>query len=103
MEDLILKMIDIENQAQTIISDARAANTNLDKDIANETKILHENIVNRVNARSEAIKAEEIKEAEEKCEKIRAKSKQQIETLKQKYAKNKDAWVEGIVNNIVNS
>ena len=78
MEDLILKMIDIENQAQTIISDARAANTNLDKDIANETKILHEDIVNRVNARSEAIKAEEIKEAEEKCEKIRAKSKQQI-------------------------
>ena len=103
MEDLILKMIDIENQAQTIISDARAANTNLDKDIAKEAEILHGDIINKVNTRSETIKATELKEAEEKCEKIRAKSKQQIETLKQKYAKNKDAWVEGIVNNIVNS
>lgn len=103
MEDLILKMIDIEDQAQTIIRDARAANTNLDKDIANEAKILHEDIINKVNTRSETIKATELKEAEEKCEKIRAKSKKQMEALKQKYAENKDAWVEDIVNNIINS
>lgn len=103
MEDLILKIIDIEDRAQEVIKDAKQANTTLDQDIADETRKLHRSIQNKAIAKSESLKERELKEADEKCENIKAESKQQIDVLEKKYADNKDAWVNKIVKNIIGS
>ncbi len=103
MEDLILKIIDIEDRAQEVIKDAKQANKTLDQDIADETRKLRQSIQNKAIAKSESIKETELKEADEKCEKIRAESKKQIEALEKKYSENKDSWVNKIVENIIGS
>ncbi len=103
MEDLILKIIDIEDRAQEVIKDAKQANKTLDQDIADETRKLRQSIQNKAIAKSESIKETELKEADEKGEKIRAESKKQIEALEKKYSENKDSWVNKIVENIIGS
>lgn len=103
MEDLILKIIDIEDRAQEVIKDAKQANNTLDQDIADETRKLHRSIQNRAVAKSESIKETELKEADEKCEKLRTESQAQTAALMAKYKENKDAWVNKIVENIIGS
>ena len=103
MEDLILKIIDIEDRAQEVIKDAKQANKTLDQDIADETRKLHRSIQNKAIAKSESLKETELKEADEKWESIRAESKKQIAALEKKYSENKDVWINKIVENIIGS
>ena len=103
MEDLILKIIDIEDRAQEVIKDAKQAHETLDKDIANETRKLHKSIQNRAIAKSETLKETELKEADEKCGQIREQSRSQIAALEGKYKENKEAWIDKIVQNIIGS
>ena len=103
MEDLILKIIDIEDRAQEVIKDAKKARNELDQNINDETKKLHRSIKNKATAKSEAIKETELKDADSKCEAIAADSHRQVEALDRKYEENKDAWIDQIVNNIIGS
>ena len=103
MEDLILKIIDIEDRAQEVIKDAKQANKTLDQDIDDETRKLHRTIQNKAIDKSESLKETELKEADEKCESIRAESKKQIAALEKKYSENKDVWINKIVENIIGS
>lgn len=101
MEDLIMKIIDIEAQAQEMIKDAKTADENLDADIKTETDKLHKDIANKAAAKAVTIKQLEDGEAQKRIEKIRERTDADIASLNEKYNKNKDEWVERIVSNIV--
>lgn len=101
MEDLIMKIIDIEAQAQEIIKDAKTADDNLEADIKTETEKLHKEIENKAAAKTETIKKLEDDEAEKKIKEIREKTKSDIAVLEKKYSENKDAWVDSVINAII--
>lgn len=103
MEDLILKIIDIEDRAQEIIKDAKQADKSLDKNIEDETKKLRRGIRNRAVEKCEALKEAELKDADERCEAIKNRTQQQIDGLNKKYQDNKNIWIDKIVNNIIGS
>ena len=101
MEDLIMKIIDIEAKAQQIIKDAKEADENLDADIAKESESLRLDIENKAAAKAETIRQTETNEAEKEIAKIREKTRSDISELERKLGSMKENWVDAIVKNIV--
>ena len=101
MEDLIMKIIDIEARAQQIIKDAKEADENIDADIEKESESLRRDIENKAAAKAETIRQTENHEADKEIEKIREKTRSDISELEKKLSGMKEAWVDDIVKNIV--
>lgn len=101
MEDLIMKIIDIEDRAQEIIRDAKKADKELEKRIQGETVRLRSDIEKRLEAKNAALKQFETEDAETKIVKIEANAEANLNTLEEKYTANKDKWVNQIVDNII--
>lgn len=101
MEDLIMKIIDIEAQAQEIIRDAKAADENLEANIEAETKKLHKDIENKAAVKTETIKQFEDDAAKKRISEIREKTAADIARLEKKCSENKNVWVDKIVDNII--
>lgn len=101
MEDLIMKIIDIEDRAKELIKDAREADGELENRLMNDTKKLEKDIVRKAEVKRETLKKIEDADADRKIEEINSEAERQIESLNAKYAENKDKWVQEIVGNIV--
>lgn len=101
MEDLIMKIIDIEARAQQIIKDAKEADENIEADIEKESESLRRDIENKAAAKAETIRQTENHEADKEIEKIREKTKSDISELEKKLSGMKEEWVDAIVKNIV--
>lgn len=101
MEDLIMKIIDIEDRAQELIKDAKEADRELEERLENETKKLEKDIVRKAEVKRETLKQIENEDADRKIEEINSDAERQIESLNAKYIENKDKWVDEIVGNII--
>ena len=78
MEEIIEKIMEIEDRAQEIISDAKKADNGLDESIAEKSK-----------------------DTEEKISAVKKELDEKIAGLERQYKANKDAWVNGIVENVI--
>lgn len=101
MEDLIMKIIDIEDRAQELIKDAKKADRELEERLENETKKLEKDIVRKAEVKRETLKQIENEDADRKIEEINSEVEKQIQSLNAKYIENKDKWVNEIVENII--
>lgn len=101
MEELILKILELEDKAQNVVEGARQAKNGLDKTVDKETRSLHAQIRDKAEKKCKTIQAYEDKEAEEKIAKIREDSKQKQEWLNSRFAKKKEDWVEEIIAEII--
>lgn len=101
MEDLIMKIIDIEDRAQELIKDAKEADRELEERLENETKKLEKDIVRKAEVKRETLKQIENEDADRKIAEINSDAERQIESLNAKYIENKDKWVDEIVGNII--
>ncbi len=101
MEDLILKIIDIEDRAQEVIRDAREADMELGNRLETETKKLEKDIVSRMEKKKVEVKRVEDEDADKKIKSINAGIEEQIKSLNEKFGENKDRWVDAIVGNII--
>lgn len=103
MEDLILKIIDIEENAQKIVKDVKKADKDLDKSLAEEIQGLQQSISDKAIKKTKSLREIELNDTEAKCNEIFENSERQIAALKQKYSECKDEWIEKIVDNIISS
>ncbi len=101
MDDIIMKIIDIEEKAQEIIKDAREANENLEKNVQAETEKLHQDIERRAQIKGETVRDIEMGDAEERIKKIRRETEKGIADLEARYKEKKPEWVGKIVGNII--
>lgn len=102
MDDaLVLKIIDIENQAQQLIKSARQSESDFHKNIAEEAERLKSDIENKAIAKNEALKENELQNAEKVCNEIAEETRIKTDKLNEKYNKNKDIWVDRIISNII--
>ena len=93
MEDLIMKIIDIEDRAQEVIKDAKKADRELEERIKDESRKMRDDITRRMEAKNVTLK--QIEEA------IRVNMERHLSELEKKYNDNKDKWVNEIVQNII--
>lgn len=101
MEDLIMKIIDIEDRAQEVIRDAKKADRELDERIRDDSRKLQDDIARKVEAKNITLKQMEEDDAEKKIAVINEAMEKHLSELEEKYEKNKDKWVDEIVNNII--
>ena len=96
MEDLIMKIIDIEDRAQEVIKDAKKADRELEERIKDESRKMRDDITRRMEAKNVTLKQIEEEDADKKVDMER-----HLSELEKKYNDNKDKWVNEIVQNII--
>lgn len=101
MEDLIMKIIDIEEKAQEVIKDAKKADRELETRIKDETHKLQDDITRKMEAKNVTLRQMEENDADKKIEEITANMERHLSELEKKYENNKDKWVNEIVQNII--
>ncbi len=101
MEELIMKIIDIEERAQEVIKDAKKADEELPERIDSECRKLEQDIAGKVKAKNAALRQLENEDADKRIKKIEADTEKRLSELDEKYNKSKEQWVNGIVNNII--
>ena len=99
MEDLIMKIIDIEDRAQEVIKDAKKADRELEERIKDESRKMRDDITRRME--NVTLKQIEEEDADKKVEAIRVNMERHLSELEKKYNDNKDKWVNEIVQNII--
>lgn len=101
MEDLIMKIIDIEDRAQEVIKDAKQADSELETRVKDEIQKLQSDIVRKMEAKNVTLKNMENEDANKKIEAINVNMERHLSELENKYNENKDKWVNEIVENII--
>ena len=101
MEDIIRRIIAIEDSAQEIVKDAREAEENLDKRVENADKRIAKKIHDKAEQRCRTMRADEQAQINEKIELINARTDAQLQELQKKYGENKEKWVDDMVRHII--
>lgn len=101
MQDTINQIINIEQQAQNILTDAKKQKANLTGDISAELDKITTDINNRVSEKCSAVEKREKEFAESRLAKLTDEYKNIENNLNAKYAEKKDEWVNSIYNDII--
>lgn len=101
MEEIIERILKIEEEAKEIVKDTDEKMEHLDETIRAEVSKLQTSLDSRARKKAESIKALEHEAAEEKIAEIAKKKEESIARLNNIYAEKKDEWVGSIVDSII--
>ncbi len=100
MEEVIAKIIEIEERAREIVKDAENSKNSLDDELAKETERLRRDIAERAEKKNETLREYEDGEADKKIEQINAEASRVMEKLEAKFSENRDKWVKDIFDSV---
>ena len=103
MENIIDKIIKIEDNAQKIISDAQDMEKSLNSDINEKVDQIRSDIESRVEKKYETIQKTELQYADKKIKEIERQYAQANLVLEDNYKSNKEKWINEIYNSIIGS
>ena len=101
LEDIIRRIIEIEDKAQEIVNDARTTESNLEKRVEAEDKILAQKIREKAENRCRELRESEQKRINEKINEINKMAESRLAELQKKYSENKEKWVDDMVRHII--
>ena len=101
MEELIMRILDIEDRAREVISDARKADRELELRIKDDGRKLQSDIERKMEIKNADLLRIEQEDAERQIKKINDETEKSLAELEEKYEKNRDRWVDEIIANIV--
>ena len=101
MEELIMRLLDIEDRAREVISDARKADRELELRIKDDGRKLQSDIERKMEIKNADLRRIEQEDAERQIKKINDETEKSLAELEEKYEKNRDRWVDEIIANIV--
>lgn len=100
MNDLIEKIIEIENKAQKVIKEAKNEKEHLDEIIKKTIEDMKSDVEKRAEDKCHSIKNIEDTEADSAIATIEKEKKRALEKLESIYKSKCDEWVEQIVSEI---
>lgn len=100
MEEVIEKILEIEEKAREIISDAENEKSGLEEEIKELSEKLRRDISSRAEEKSNALREYEDGEADRKIEAINSEAQRSMQLLEEKFAQNRDKWVEEIFSSV---
>ena len=101
MDEIIERIIKIEEEAQELIKKAREEKEHLGETIYGEVKKMQEEISARAEKKQETLKNYEDDEADKKIEKINTKLEADLRKIEDKAKKSREGWIENLVNTVV--
>ena len=101
MQDVIKKLVDIDEQAKVYSEETNKEKEKLEADIQQETERIYEKYMADAKADVEAQKKTIEANSASKFEEGEARRKEQIKALRDKFDENSDKWVEQIVEEVI--
>lgn len=101
MNELLKKIISIEEKAQQIIESAHDEKHDIEKQIHVEMKKLEEDIVERQHKKIKELQNLEFTTANDEAEKVHARTEEQIKAMDEIAAGKMDQWVEDLFNAVI--
>lgn len=101
MDEIIERIIKIENEAQELLKEAKEEKEKLSKTIDLEIKRLEKDTKERAETKKTELKNFEDDEAEEKITAINKKLEESLEKLSKTALLKKEKWVEDLVNSVI--
>lgn len=101
MDQVIERLINIENRAQSLVGDAKKFSENIDGIVDKNVNEIRKNIEEHKAAKEQAIIQAEKSAADERIAKIRRHMEETEKKMRHIYEKNADSWVEQIFREII--
>lgn len=101
MEEIIEKMIEIEEEAQNIVSKAREKEGHFDGEIKRETDKMKNDILKKSRERCESVQKYESEEAEKLLKGIAAELEENLKKIENTARENSVRWVEDLMNTVI--
>lgn len=100
MDDIIDKVLKIEDMAQTVIAEAREKQSRMDSSIDEEVEKLKTELKKQLEEKRARIKAQEDERAENKLSQIRAAHEKAAAALEEKFSAHKNEWIDDIFSSV---
>ena len=101
LEEIIRRIIAIEDKAQEIVHDAREASDSLNERVDAADKRIAQNIRYKAEERCRKMRETEQESIRGKIESINERANEQLESLEKKYNENKEKWVDEMARHII--
>ncbi len=101
MEEILKKIVEIEKEAQQIISSARDLENNLDESISHEKRKMYDTLMKKAENRLIIVQENEEKYLNDSISKIKIENKEQFDKLLNNFKKNNEQWINAMFNNII--
>lgn len=101
MENLIKKILNIENIAQNIINEAEAEEKNIEDKLVDEIKQLEEDIIKKQNRKIEQLKERELNEARLEADKNNENINSKLQDMESISNTNMQRWINEVVTSII--
>lgn len=101
MDEIINKVLDIEDRAQKLIEDTKREKESIRNEYEKKIADMQADIRTRADKKIEAITKNENDDAKKICDDIEANAKQSVIKLSALEKANKEKWVETIYQNII--
>lgn len=101
MDEIIERIINIENDARELLKEAKEEKENLSKTIDLEIERLEKETNERATKKQKELKSFEDGKAEEKIAEINKMLKERLEKLSKIALLKKEEWIEDVVNSII--
>lgn len=101
MDNVIRRIIAIEDQAQEIINGIKEKEEQLNGDVEREALAISKNIEEQSDKKIEQIKVTENEYLNAQIEVVRHNTSAQLEKINSIYDKNKQQWIDTIFENVI--
>jgi hypothetical protein len=103
MDQIIQKIVEIEDEAQGIVDSIQIKDDELLKQMNEQLSEIEQTIHDQTDRKISQINDRESSYLKEKLESVQDETEKNIETLNSVNEKNKDSWVETMYNNIISA
>ncbi len=101
MEDVIRRIIEIEEEAQKILKDTKEENARKENEAREALDHLHEKIVGDAHRKEKELRKKELRENATAAREIRAKCDEQLIRLEEKVKLKEEEWVKMLVDAVL--
>lgn len=101
MEDVIRKIIKIEEKAQAIMDGAISEKMQMEQDFDEKLKALDDRIIGDAKRKISELRERELSENNEVMEQQKVLCENKLSVMEEAVAKNREQWVETLVNNVL--
>ncbi len=101
MQDMIKKIVDMDEKAQEITEEAKRSKAFSAQEIAEKKEQIRENYLARARKRIELNRIEEKKMASQVLGEAEKKHEAQLKEMRDLYAQQGDSWVNAIVGRVI--
>lgn len=103
MEDMLAKIVEMDEKARELTEQANEEKVNLEQDIAKAKEDVYNNYIEKARERIAKNEITERKAADNKLKEAQINQKKALDRLEKTYSENCDKWVDAIVDQVINS